>query len=103
MRTSSKQFTKRDKVVDLSKQDDFLFNKTPILSSALHKLKNKSSKPKPHQSIDKPTQPKKKVKKSLEEIVPSLVFTPLQKDLYNFYTINRTTLKNMEIIQEPKF
>ena len=53
MRTSSKQFSRRDKVVDLSKQDDFLFNKTPILSSALQKLKNKSSKPKTHQPIEK--------------------------------------------------
>lgn len=25
----------KDRVMDLSKQDDFLFNKTPILSSAL--------------------------------------------------------------------
>ena len=104
----------KDRMMDLSKQDDFLFNKTPILSSAVQKLKNKESHNKPvnrpkfsnlsnndQSEID--NGPKKKVKKSLEEMIPSLVYTPLQKDLYNFYTINKITLKTMESIQEPKF
>lgn len=30
---------KQEKMVDMSKQDSFLFNKTPILASALQKLK----------------------------------------------------------------
>lgn len=30
---------KQEKVYDLSKQDSFLFNKTPILASALQRLK----------------------------------------------------------------
>lgn len=30
---------KLQKMVDMSKQDSFLFNKTPILASALNKLK----------------------------------------------------------------
>lgn len=50
MNKGNKKFSKGknvDRIVDLSKQDDFLFNKTPILSSALQKLKNKGSKPKP--------------------------------------------------------
>ena len=54
MKKGNKKFSKiknSDRVVDLSKQEDFLFNKTPILSSALEKLKNKGSKPKP---INKP-------------------------------------------------
>lgn len=36
-------------------------------------------------------------------MIPSLIYTPLQKDLYSFYTINKTTLTNMDMIQEPKF
>lgn len=31
--------SKTDRFVDMSKQDDFLFNRTPILASALQKLK----------------------------------------------------------------
>lgn len=31
--------SKVDRYVDMSKQDDFLFNRTPILASALQKLK----------------------------------------------------------------
>ncbi len=34
---------KQQKVYDLSKQDNFLFNKTPILASALQKLKKHDS------------------------------------------------------------
>lgn len=30
---------KQERVMDLSKQDNFLFNKTPILASALQRLK----------------------------------------------------------------
>lgn len=33
----------KDRVVDASHQDNFIFNKTPILASALKKLKAKSS------------------------------------------------------------
>lgn len=33
----------KDRIVDASHQDDFIFNKTPILASALKKLKAKSS------------------------------------------------------------
>jgi hypothetical protein len=29
----------KERVVDMSKQDNFLFNKTPILASALQRLK----------------------------------------------------------------
>lgn len=36
-------------------------------------------------------------------MIPSLSYTPLQRDLYNFYTINKNALKNMEVIPEPKF
>lgn len=46
-----KKFTySKERVVDASHQDDFIFNKTPILASALKKLKAKSastSAPKP--------------------------------------------------------
>ena len=34
--------SKNDKVVDMSKQSDFLFNKTPILASALQRLKKQT-------------------------------------------------------------
>lgn len=37
---------KQERVYDLSKQDSFLFNKTPILASALQKLKKHESKDK---------------------------------------------------------
>lgn len=36
-------------------------------------------------------------------MVPSLVYSPLQKDLFNFYTVNKSTLRNMDKIHEPKF
>lgn len=35
--------------------------------------------------------------------LPSFAYTPLQKDLYNFYTINKISLKAMETVPEPKF
>lgn len=35
--------------------------------------------------------------------MPSFAYTPLQKDLYNFYTINKISLKAMESVPEPKF
>jgi len=34
--------------------------------------------------------------------MPSLSYTPLQKDLFNFYTINKISLKNFEMVPEPK-
>ena len=34
--------SKNDKVIDMSKQSDFLFNKTPILASALQRLKKQA-------------------------------------------------------------
>ncbi len=41
---SKKKFTSfKDKMVDASHQDNFIFNKTPILASALKKLKAKST------------------------------------------------------------
>ena len=30
-------------------------------------------------------------------------YTPLQHDLYNFYSLNRATIKSLEVIPEPKF
>jgi hypothetical protein len=36
-------------------------------------------------------------------MVPSLSYTPLQRDLFNFFTINKTALKNFEMVPEPKF
>jgi hypothetical protein len=33
----------KDRLTDASNQGDFIFNKTPILASALKKLKNRSS------------------------------------------------------------
>lgn len=40
---------RKERVYDLSKQDSFLFNKTPILASALQKLKkNEGSAKKKH-------------------------------------------------------
>ena len=35
--------SKNDKVIDMSKQSDFLFNKTPILASALQRLKKQAT------------------------------------------------------------
>jgi hypothetical protein len=34
--------------------------------------------------------------------MPSLSYTPLQKDLFNFYTINKISLKNFESVPEPR-
>ena len=52
-KNSNKKYTSfKDKMVDASHQDNFIFNKTPILASALKKLKAKSSKP---SSVQKPT------------------------------------------------
>jgi len=48
MSENKKNFSKKkysnpkEKVVDASHQDNFIFNKTPILASALKKLKAKS-------------------------------------------------------------
>ena len=86
---------------------DLMFNKTSLLSSALEKLKrvNKSSAPKRvnEEPIPLPGQiPKKKVKEHSEVIMPSLTYTPLQKDLFNFFTINKVSLKNFEAVPEPK-
>jgi hypothetical protein len=36
-------------------------------------------------------------------MVPTLSYTPLQRDLLNFFTINKTTLKNFTSVPEPKF
>lgn len=103
---------RQERVVDLSKQDSFLFNKTPILASALQRLKkNQGSVPKKinknvgilpnsnedvKEDLDITSKPSKKIKKSNEEqLLPSFAYTPLQKDLYNFYTINKISLKAM--------
>jgi len=56
MSKNQKNFSKnkfsfnKDRIVDASHQDNFIFNKTPILASALKKLKAKSTS----QSIPKP-------------------------------------------------
>ena len=34
--------------------------------------------------------------------MPSLTYTPLQKDLYNFFTVNKISLKAFENVPEPK-
>ena len=34
--------------------------------------------------------------------IPTLSYTPLQKDLFNFYTINKISLKSFETVPEPK-
>lgn len=81
---------------------DFLFNKTSLLSSALEKLKGNnrpsaSSQPKRvnEEPIPLPNQqPSKKIKEeSPRTSLPSLTYTPLQKDLFNFYTVNKVSLK----------
>jgi hypothetical protein len=46
--------------------------------------------------------PSKKVKADPEAVHPTLSYTPLQKDLYNFYTINKISLKGFEAVPEPK-
>jgi len=35
--------------------------------------------------------------------MPTLSYTPLQRDLYNFFVINKAALKNFESVPEPKF
>jgi hypothetical protein len=51
-KNSKKKFSGfKDRMVDASHQDNFIFNKTPILASALKKLKAKSSTP---SSVQKP-------------------------------------------------
>ena len=51
-KNSKKKFGSfKDRMVDASHQDNFIFNKTPILASALKKLKAKSSAP---SSVQKP-------------------------------------------------
>jgi hypothetical protein len=35
--------------------------------------------------------------------MPSLSYTPLQRDLFNFFSINKTALRNFESVPEPKF
>lgn len=79
--------------------NEFLFNKTSLLSSALEKLKgnSKSSAVKRvnEEPIPLPNQhPSKKIKGDTEAVKPSLSYTPLQKDMYNFFTINKLSLKN---------
>jgi hypothetical protein len=86
---------------------DFLFNKTSLLSSALQKLKGNSRTPAPKRINEEPLplpnqQPSKKVKQEGESSLPALSYTPLQKDLFNFYTINKASLKNFEAVPEPK-
>jgi hypothetical protein len=46
---------------DLSKQDNFLFNKTPILASALQKLKKNNSNDKKKQIVNQ-SKPKTSLK-----------------------------------------
>ena len=85
---------------------DFMFNRTSLLTSALEKLKKtKSSAPKRKNEL--PIQlpgekPEKKVKLVSEVTTPSLTYTPLMKDLYNFFTINKISLKQFESVPEPK-
>ena len=88
--------------------DDFMFNRTSLLSSALQKLKkknNKTSTPKPihEEPIPLPGEvTTKKIKTTSEVSIPSLTYTPLQKDLYNFYTVNKISLKSFENVPQPK-
>ena len=86
---------------------DFLFNKTSLLSSALQKLKGNSRTSAPKRINEEPLplpnqKPSKKVKEEGDSSIPTLSYTPLQKDLYNFYTINKASLKNFEAVPEPK-
>lgn len=48
---------RQERVVDLSRQDNFLFNKTPILASALQRLKKNEGSSKKKQPIA-PSKPK---------------------------------------------
>lgn len=112
-RNNSSRKTSGSRVIDMSRQTDFLFNKTPILASALQRLKKQapagSSKQKTHKTeidleeLELNNHPSKKVKKNSESIMPTFSYTPLQKDLFNFYTINKSSLKMMENCPEPKF
>lgn len=83
--------------------NDFLFNKTSLLSSALEKLKGNSRSSAPKRINEEPIplpneKPSKKVKADHESTLPTLSYTPLQKDLFNFYTINKISLKNFESV-----
>ena len=42
------------------------------------------------------------MKVNSEVSMPSLTYTPLQKDLYNFFTVNKISLKAFENVPEPK-
>jgi hypothetical protein len=86
---------------------DFLFNKTSLLSSALEKLKGNTRAAAPKRVNEEPLplpnqKPSKKLKEGGESSLPTLSYTPLQKDLFNFYTINKVSLKNFEAVPEPK-
>lgn len=35
--------------------------------------------------------------------MPALSYTPLQRDLFNFFAINKSALRNFEAVPEPKF
>lgn len=79
--------------------NEFLFNKTSLLSSALEKLKGNSKSSAVKRVNEEPIplpnqQPSKKIKGDTEAVKPSLSYTPLQKDMYNFFTINKLSLKN---------
>lgn len=86
---------------------DFMFNKTSLLSSALEKLKGSKKSSAPKRLNEEPIpmtgqQPSKKVKENTEIVMPTLTYTPLQKDLFNFYTINKISLKEFQTVPEPK-
>lgn len=92
----------------LQSTGDFMFNKTSLLSSALEKLKGSKRSSAPKRVNEEPLplpgqQPKKKVKEHTEIVMPTLSYTPLQKDLFNFYTINKSSLKEFQTVPEPKF
>ena len=50
-----------ERMTDASHQDDFIFNKTPILASALKKLKTKASSTNHSNSAPKRANPKKSI------------------------------------------
>jgi hypothetical protein len=83
--------------------EDFMFNRTSLLSSALQKLKGGKSSAAPKRVNEEPIplsgeKPSKRVKVTSEVSTPTLTYTPLQKDLFNFYTINKISLKNFEAV-----
>jgi hypothetical protein len=86
---------------------DLMFNKTSLLSSALQKLKRNSKTSTPKRINEEPIplpneHPSKRIKANPENNVPTLSYTPLQKDYYNFFTINKISLKNFKSVPEPK-